>query len=57
VSSEVLNISWKAQQRLCKRLIYLTEKSKPRNKAIAALARELAGFVWAVGQVQQLLVT
>ena len=28
---------------------------KARNKAIVALARELAGFIWSVGQVPQLL--
>ncbi len=55
VSKEVTDMAWKAQQRLCKRLTYLLEKNKPRNKAIAAVARELAGFVWAVGQVKQLL--
>ena len=57
VSQEVTDIAWKAQQRLCRRLTYLLEQNKPRNKAIAAVARELAGFVWAVGQVQQLLAT
>ena len=55
VSKEVTDIAWKAQQRLCKRLTYLLEQNKARNKAIAAVARELAGFVWAVGQVKQLL--
>jgi transposase len=53
LSAEILQISWKAQHRLCRRLTYLTGKSKPYNTAIAALARELAGFVWAVGQVPQ----
>lgn len=57
VSKEVTDIAWKAQQRLCKRLTHLLEQHKPRNKAIAALARELAGFVWAVGQVKQHLAT
>ena len=56
VSKEVTDIAWEAQQRLSKRLTYLLEQNKPRNKAIAAVARELAGFVWAVGQVKQLLV-
>lgn len=53
VSQEVIAIAWKAQQRLCKRLTSLTAKGKPRNKAIAAAARELAGFLWAVGQIAQ----
>jgi len=53
LSQEVIEISWKAQKRLSKRLTYLLGKGKPRNKVIAALARELAGFIWAVGQVSQ----
>jgi transposase len=53
VSQEVIDIAWKAQQRVCKRLVYLAEQNKPHNKAIAAAARELAGFIWAVGQVPQ----
>jgi transposase len=54
ISQEVIDISWKAQKRLCKRLTYLIEQNKARNKVIVALARELAGFIWAVGQVPQL---
>lgn len=55
VSEEVRAIAWQAQQRLSRRLTYLLEQNKPRNKAVAAVARELAGFVWAVGQEQHLL--
>lgn len=55
ISQEVIDISWAAQQRLCRRLTHLTENNKPRNKAIVALARELAGFIWSLGQVPQLL--
>lgn len=55
LSQEVIDIAWKAQKRLCKRLTYLTDQNKSRNKVIIALARELAGFIWAVGQVPQLL--
>ncbi len=53
ISPEVISISWEAQKRLCKRLNYLIEQKKPRNKVIVALARELAGFIWAVGQVSK----
>jgi transposase len=54
VSPEVLQISWTAQQRLCSRLTHLVlNRNKPRNKAIVALARELAGFIWSVGQLPQ----
>jgi transposase len=55
ISQEVIDISWKAQKRLCNRLTYLLDRNKARNKAIVALARELAGFIWSVGQVPQLL--
>ncbi len=55
ISKEVLDISWEAQQRLCSRLTHFTNNGKPRNKAIVALARELAGFIWSLGQVSQLL--
>lgn len=55
ISKEVRDISWRAQQRLCSRLTHFTNSGKPRNKAIVALARELAGFIWSLGQVSQLL--
>lgn len=43
-------IGWEAQKRLHKRLFALQAAGKTRNKAICAVARELAGFVWAIGQ-------
>jgi transposase len=55
VSPEVIAISWKAHQRLHKRLMHFLHLGKSRNKAIIAIARELAGFIWSVGQVPQLL--
>jgi len=42
-------IAWKAQQRLHRRYWQLSAKSKPRGKVVTALARELVGFVWAIG--------
>jgi transposase len=56
VSSEVTDIAWKAHQRLYKRMRHLTDRKKHANKVTIALARELAGFIWAIGQVEQLLV-
>lgn len=56
VASEVTDIARKAHQRLHKRMKYLTDRKKLANKVTVALARELAGFIWAVGQVNQLLV-
>jgi len=38
----------KAQMRLCKRYQRLVARGKPTPKATTAIARELAGFVWAV---------
>lgn len=46
----VRQIGWEAQKRLHHRLQTLTARGKPRNKAIVAVARELAGFVWAIGR-------
>ena len=55
VSPEVIAIAWEAQKRLCKRMDYFLARKKPRNKIVVALAREMAGFIWAVGQVPVLL--
>ena len=41
-------IGWEAQKRLHKRLMALKARGKPGNKAITAVARELAGFVGVV---------
>jgi transposase len=49
VSEEIKGISWKAQQRLNSRYWRLTSKGKVPSKAITAVARELVGFIWAVG--------
>jgi transposase len=46
--SNILDISWKAQNRLHKRYYCLVGRGKSSGKAITAVARELAGFIWAV---------
>lgn len=56
VAPTVIRIAEHAQQRLYKRLVSLTRKGKCRQKAVVAIARELAGFIWAVGQQPELLV-
>lgn len=43
-------IAWKAQLRLCARFRRLAARGVPRNKVVVAVARELAGFVWAIGR-------
>jgi transposase len=43
-------ISWKAQNRLHKKYFRLLSKGKVAGKAVTAVARELAGFIWAITQ-------
>jgi transposase len=54
-SAGVRAIAWKAQQRLHRRLYRLTERGMPSTRAVTAVARELAGFVWAIAR-QEVLV-
>lgn len=46
-SAETLARSWTAQQRLCAKYKKMTGHGKPPAVAVVAIARELAGFVWA----------
>jgi transposase len=46
----VIAIADKAQQRLCRRFRKLAAEHKPTPKIAVAIARELAGFVWAALQ-------
>jgi transposase len=46
----VIAIADKAQQRLCRRFRRLMEQHKPAPKVAVAIARELAGFLWAALQ-------
>jgi transposase len=46
---QVASMAWRAQERLHRRYWALTNKSKPAGKVVTALARELVGFVWAIG--------
>lgn len=48
---EVIAIAWNAQKRLHRRHRSMTARGKPQNVAIIAMARELLGFLWSVGQV------
>jgi transposase len=47
---EVRDIAWKAQVRLCGRFRRLTAKGKKAPVITAAIAREMAAFLWAIGQ-------
>jgi len=44
------DIAWKAQLRLCTRYRRLRARGLHKNKIVVALARELAGFVWAIAR-------
>jgi transposase len=46
----VREIAWKAQHRLYRRYRALIRKGKLKTIAITAVARELAGFIWAVSR-------
>ncbi len=48
--ASVKDIAWKAQARLCARYRTLAGRGKLLTVAATAVARELAGFVWAVGR-------
>jgi prophage tail gpP-like protein len=51
--SEVKDIAAKAQTRLCARYRALSAKGKKPTVTVTALARELSGFVWAIGSAVQ----
>ena len=46
-------MAWTAQLRLTQRFAALNARGLQANKACVAVARELAGFVWAIGREVQ----
>lgn len=46
----VREIAWKGQIRLCSRYRKLIMAGKLKNVAVTAVAREMAAFLWAIGQ-------
>ena len=44
----IRTIAWQAQLRLTQRYQHMQRKGKPHNVTVVALARELAGFMWAI---------
>ena len=55
VAPGVRAVAWKAQARLHHRLWRLLGRGKHPAEAVTAVARELAGFVWAIGREEVLL--
>jgi transposase len=48
IPAEILEIAWKAQNRLHKRYTKLIMAGKDLRKVMTAVARELLGFIWAI---------
>jgi hypothetical protein len=46
----VRDIAWKAQIRLCARYRRLSAAGKKLPVVVAAIAREMAAFLWAIGR-------
>jgi transposase len=49
VPAEITEIAWKAQNRLHKRYMKMMNAGKDQRKVMTAVARELLGFIWAIG--------
>ncbi|CAK2830886.1 transposase [Vibrio crassostreae] len=47
---EIVDIAWHAQQRLCRRYQRLLQKGKHRNVVVAAIAREMIAYIWAIAR-------
>jgi transposase len=48
-SAAVLELAWKAQQRLHRRYARLMARGKTKQQTVTAVGRELLGFIWAMG--------
>ena len=46
---EIKEMAWKAQHRLHRRYRQLTARGKTKQQTVTAVARELLGFIWAIG--------
>jgi transposase len=49
VPAEIIEIAWKAQNRLHKRYMTLMNAGKDQRKVMTAIGREPLGFIWAIG--------
>lgn len=47
-SAHTLEVSWKAQHRLHSKYLRLLRKGKHKNLVVAAIGRELVGFIWSI---------
>jgi hypothetical protein len=52
-SQNIRDIAWKARVRLCGRWRRLAASGKPKVVVTTAIARETAGFIWAIAHEAQ----
>ena len=50
LSKGIIDIAWQAQLRLCRRYQRLMQKGKHRNLVVAAIAREMIAYIWAISR-------
>lgn len=48
--ANITKVAWDAQRRLCGRFKHLIARGKPRPQVVTTVARELLGFMWAIGR-------
>lgn len=56
IANHIRAIAWKAQTRLCTKFRRLAGAGKHAAKIVAAIARELAGFIWDIARQTPVLV-
>ena len=54
---KIRDIAWKAQTRLCTRYRSMIARGKKPTVVVAAIARELAGFIWAICQEMRVMMS
>lgn len=47
---EIIDLSWKAQLRLCRRYARLMHRGKHRSIVVTAIAREMIAYIWAISR-------
>lgn len=52
-SEQAVAVARRAQERLYRKFRKMVGRGKPRQKAVTAVARELAGFVWHIGRLSR----
>jgi transposase len=50
---QITALAWQAQRRLCARYRHFVSRGKPTLQIITAIARELLGFIWAIGRAAE----